>query len=83
MLQQEQDIERLKIVLHELSNLLTGILVNAGLLKALHQDSRSQRYAQQVCEGAERAAALVREEKERLTPPENRLTAGPTEYAND
>ncbi len=79
----EQERERLRIVLHELSNLLTGILVNAGLIGTVHPGDRCARYAQRICEGGERAAALVRDARTILTPQDDRFTTKPAEYAND
>ena len=64
--------EQLRHVMHELSNLLTGIMVTAGLLQMSLQGDRRQHYASEICEGSERSAALVRETRAMLTPPEDR-----------
>ncbi len=67
--QREVDVQqgadkRLRMILHDLSNLLTGILVSGGLLRqALRGDGR-EHYATEVCEGGERAAELIREARE-------------------
>jgi signal transduction histidine kinase len=53
--------EQLRHILHELSNLLTGILVTGGLLQLALKGDRRQRYAVELCEGSERGAMLVRE----------------------
>jgi hypothetical protein len=48
--------------LHDLSNVLTGVLITAGLLKSFVPLTGSgERYASDLEEGAERAAALVSE----------------------
>jgi signal transduction histidine kinase len=65
--------EKLRFILHELSNLLTGMLVSGGLLRqAMKNDPRSH-YADEVCEAGDRGAALVREARNLLTAPEERL----------
>jgi hypothetical protein len=65
--------EKLRFILHGLSNLLTGMLVAAGLLRqAMAGDPRSH-YADDLCESGERGAALVREARYLLTAPEERL----------
>ncbi|HEX6879007.1 MAG TPA: hypothetical protein VF135_01470 [Terriglobales bacterium] len=56
--------ERLRVILHDLSNLLTGMLISGGLLRQrLRGDSR-ERYADDICEGGERAAELIREARQ-------------------
>ena len=67
--------ERLRTILHDLSNVMTGVLVSGGLLRlALHDDFRNH-HAEKVCEAGERGAALVREARTLLIPPEENLTA--------
>ncbi|MGE5110454.1 MAG: hypothetical protein ACM3JB_06330 [Acidobacteriaceae bacterium] len=62
--------ERLRSILHDLSNVMTGVLISGGLLRlAPHGDSRD-RHAKEVCEAGERGAALVREARSLLIPPE-------------
>lgn len=69
----DDERDKLQFILHELSNLLTGVLVAGGLLQhALKGDPR-EHYAREVTEGSERCAALVREGRNLLTPPEERL----------
>lgn len=67
---------RLRHILHELSNLLTGVLVSGGLLRLALRGDRREQYAVELCEIGERGAALVREGRLLLTPPEERLTDG-------
>lgn len=68
--------ERLRSILHDLSNVMTGVLISGGLLRlALHGDSRD-RHAEEVCEAGERGAALVREARTLLIP----LEKSPGEY---
>jgi hypothetical protein len=69
----EAERDKLQFVLHELSNLLTGILVSGGLLRQQLNGDRRQHHAQEVCEAGERSAALVREARLLLTSPEERL----------
>ncbi len=65
---------RLRSILHELSNVMTGVLVSGGLLRlALRGDAREQR-ATEVCDGGERGAALVREAQTLLSTPQERLS---------
>jgi signal transduction histidine kinase len=65
--------EQLRHILHELSNLLTGILVTGGLLQLALQGDRRQHYAVELCEGSERGATLVREARTLLTGPGDRI----------
>jgi len=70
---EDDEREKLRFILHELSNLLTGMMVSGGLLRqAMKNDPRSH-YADEVCEGGDRGAALVREARNLLTAPEERL----------
>ena len=66
--------EKLQQILHDLSNLLTGVMVTGGLLQLSLQGDRRQHYAIEICEGSERGATLVREARELLTDPEERLS---------
>ncbi len=69
----ETEVRHLRHLLHELANLFTGFLVTGGLLHhALSGDPR-QRYSNDLCEGGERGAALVREARDVVTAPEQRL----------
>ena len=55
---QSQEMER---VLHDLSNTLTGLLMNAGLLSlALRSNERLRRYADDIHESATASADLLR-----------------------
>jgi nitrogen-specific signal transduction histidine kinase len=69
----ESEQERLRSILHELSNVMTGILINGGLLRlALNSDDRKN-HADHICEGGERGAELVRQARSLLpTPLEHR-----------
>lgn len=70
---EQPEREQLRHLLHELSNLLTGVLVTGGLLRIALKGDRRERYAADVCEGGERGAALVREARALLTAPEDLL----------
>jgi len=65
--------EQLRHILHELSNLLTGILVTGGLLQLALKGDRRHHYAVELCDGSERGATLVREARTLLTTPEDRI----------
>ena len=71
---EEPNAEQLQRMLHDLSNLLTGILVTAGLLQLALQGDRRQHYAVEICAGSERGATLVREARALLTDPEDQLS---------
>lgn len=73
---EEPTSEQLQRILHDLSNLLTGIMVTGGLLQLGLQGDRRQHYAAEICEGSERGATLVREARALLTDPEDRLPDG-------
>jgi hypothetical protein len=52
----------LRHVLHELSNTMTGLLMNTGLLSiALRGNDKLRRYAEDIAAAGERGAVLVRE----------------------
>ncbi len=65
--------EKLRSILHDLSNVMTGVLMSGGLLRlALRGDGREHN-ATDVCDGGERGAALVREARSLVTPPDERI----------
>lgn len=65
--------EKLRLILHDLSNVMTGVLMSGGLLRlALRGDGR-EHHATDVCDGGERGAALVREARGLVTPCAERL----------
>lgn len=65
--------EKLSSILHDLSNVMTGVLMSGGLLRlALRGDGR-EHHAEDVCESGERGAVLVREARGLVTPPSQRL----------
>ena len=70
---QDSEREKLRVILHELSNLLTGMMVGSGLLRQAMKDDSRNHYAVDLCESGERGAALVREARNLLTEPEQRL----------
>jgi signal transduction histidine kinase len=60
-LSRKRDLELRRIV-HELSNVTTGVLISAGLLsELLQQDDPRHRYSEEIREAGERSAALLRE----------------------
>lgn len=61
------DHDDLRRVLHDLSNTLTGLLMNAGLLAiALRGNERLRHYVDEITAGGERGAALVQEARAML-----------------
>lgn len=68
--------EQLRSILHDLSNVMTGVLMSGGLLRlALRGDGR-EHHALDVCDGGERGAALVRQARGLVTPSEERAELG-------
>ncbi|MDT8070780.1 MAG: hypothetical protein ROO76_21680 [Terriglobia bacterium] len=62
----DSEQERLRSILHELSNVITGVLISGGLLRlGLRGDAR-EHHAADICEGGERGAALVSEARSLL-----------------
>jgi nitrogen-specific signal transduction histidine kinase len=51
---------QLREILHDLSNVLTGISVTGGLLQLALQGDRRRHYAVDICAETERSAKLVR-----------------------
>lgn len=73
-----EQVVKLRGILHDLSNVVTGVLVSGGLLKqALAGDSR-EIYAARLCEAGERGAALVRDARALCTTPEALLKSDTT-----
>jgi signal transduction histidine kinase len=60
----------LRKLTHELSNVTTGLLISAGLLRQLLVGDERHRYCEQINEAGERTAALVREVRALLHPEE-------------
>jgi hypothetical protein len=73
----EVEIKQLRRVLHDLSSVFTGILVSGGLLNMALEGDKRQRYSSEICEGAERGAAMIRQAREVLTAPEKRMKVPP------
>lgn len=69
----EGECNRLRTLLHDLSNLLTGILVSGGLLRMAMQGDARRRYADDVCESGEKGAVIIREARNLLLSPEERM----------
>ncbi len=79
---EEPTTEQLQRILHDLSNLLTGIMVTGGLLQLSLQGDRRQHYVTEICEGSERGAVLVREARTMLTNPEDCIDESTERRAN-
>ena len=79
---EDSERDKLRFILHELSNLLTGMLVAGGLLRQSMKDDPRSHYADDVCEAGERGATLVREARNLLTAPEERLQEATRQRAN-
>jgi hypothetical protein len=69
----EVEIRQLRRMLHDLSSVFTGILVSGGLLNMALEGDKRQRYSEEICEGAERGADMVRHARALLTVPEQRM----------
>ena len=68
-----EEVKHLRHLLHELANVLTGVMVTGGLLhQALKGDLR-QRYTAEICTGGDRGALLVCEAREVLLSPLEKL----------
>lgn len=57
---EEPKNSRMREILHDLSNVITGISVTGGLLQSALQGDRRQHYAVDICVGTDRGAELVR-----------------------
>lgn len=53
-------------LMHELSNILTGVMISGGLLAQYLEGNGLRQYAAGVCEGCERGGALLRELRSQL-----------------
>ena len=69
----EVEVRELRQILHDLSSVFTGVLVSGGLMNMALAGDKRERYATEICEGAERGAALVRRARAVLTAPEQRI----------
>jgi hypothetical protein len=54
-------VEAMRRQLHELANVLTGVMISGGLLAQYLEGKALARYASGVCEGCERGCNMVRE----------------------
>jgi signal transduction histidine kinase len=68
-LNQVRCLELRKLV-HELSNVTTGILISSGLLTKLLAGDQRCRYSEQINQAGERTATLVRQARALLHPEE-------------
>ena len=48
-------------LMHELANVLTGVMISGGLLSQYVQEHALRQYAAGVCEGCERGCEVLRE----------------------
>jgi hypothetical protein len=60
------ELEQLRLRLHELANVFTGVIIAGGLLCNRLEGEDLRRYAADICEGSERGCALVSELRSRL-----------------
>jgi len=63
---EESEWEALRLRLHELANVFTGVIIAGGLLCNRLQGEDLGRYAADICEGSERGCELVSELRSRL-----------------
>ena len=59
-------VAAMRHLMHELSNILTGVMISGGLLAQYLEGNGLRRYAAGVCEGCERGGALLRELRSQL-----------------
>jgi hypothetical protein len=59
-------LEAMRHRLHELANVLTGVIIAGGLLCNRLEGEELQRYAADICEGSQRGSALISELRSRL-----------------
>lgn len=67
----EERCLQLRRILHELSNLTTGVLISTGLLTQFLRGDERQRYVENIADAGERSAALLREARALLHPEGN------------
>jgi nitrogen-specific signal transduction histidine kinase len=60
------DVQAMRHRLHELANVITGIMIAGGLLSQQLEPGSLQHYASNVSEGGERCCVLVRELRSQL-----------------
>lgn len=60
----------LRKLIHELSNVTTGLLISSGLLTKLLAGDQRCRYSEQINQAGERTATLVRQARALLHPEE-------------
>jgi hypothetical protein len=53
-------------LMHELANVLTGVMISGGLLAQYLEGNALRHYAAGVCEGCERGCGVVRELRSQL-----------------
>lgn len=68
-----EDVRRLRHLLHEMANVFTGVLVSGGLLQQALRGDRRQRYCDEICSSGDRGAVLVREARQILLAPSERM----------
>ena len=59
-------VTAMRRLMHELSNVLTGVMISGGLLAQYLEGNALRHYAAGVCEGCERGGALLRELRSHL-----------------
>ncbi len=67
------DVRQLRHLLHEMANVFTGVMVSGGLLQQALRGDQRQRYSNEICNGVERGAVLVREARQILLAPSERM----------
>jgi nitrogen-specific signal transduction histidine kinase len=59
-------VQTMRRLIHELANVLTGVMISGGLLSQYLEGNALRSYASGVCEGCERGGVLVRELRSQL-----------------
>ena len=66
ILLRDEQVKRLRSILHELANLFTGVLIAGGLLTHNLKGTSNSGYAEGICGLGERGSQLIREAREVL-----------------
>ena len=59
-------VKAMRCLMHELANVLTGVMISGGLLAQYLEGNALGHYAEGVCDGCERGCGLVRELRSQL-----------------
>ena len=66
ILLEDEEVLAMRHSLHELGNVLTGVMIAGGLLAQYLEGGSLEQYAKDICQGSDRGCSLVREMRSRL-----------------